>query len=155
LKRLPGSTRHITHRKRTEATLIEARQAAEAANQTKDSFLAVHSHELRSPMLMAAAALEHDSELRPAIRERLAMIKRNSQLETKLIDDLLELSRITSGKVELDIEPVDLNETVRHVCESCRSQMREKDIRLETELCDAAALIAADWSGASRCFVMC
>jgi PAS domain S-box-containing protein len=141
-----GSTRDITERKRTEAALIEARQAAEAANQTKDRFLAVLSHELRSPltpMLMAVGAMEHDSDLRPAVREHLAMIKRNIQLETKLIDDLLDLSRITSGKVELDIEPVDLNETVRHVCGSCRSQMREKDIRLETELCDSA-LIAVD-----------
>jgi PAS domain S-box-containing protein len=142
-----GSTRDISERKRTEAALIEARQAAEAANQTKDRFLAVLSHELRSPltpMLMAVAAMEHNSELRPVVREHLAMIKRNIHLETKLIDDLLDLSRITSGKVELDIEPVDLNETVRHVCRSCRSQMREKGIRLETELCDAAALIAAD-----------
>jgi PAS domain S-box-containing protein len=142
-----GSTRDISERKRTEAALIEARQSAEAANQTKDRFLAVLSHELRSPltpMLMAVAAMEHDSELRPVIREHLAMIKRNIHLETKLIDDLLDLSRITSSKVELDIEPVDLNETVRHVCGSCRSQIREKGIRLETELCDAAALIAAD-----------
>ena len=142
-----GSTRDITERKRTEAALIEARQAAEAANQTKDRFLAVLSHELRSPLtpiLMAVAALEHDSDLRPAVREHLAMIKRNIQLETKLIDDLLDLSRITSGKVELDIEPVDLNETVRNVCGSCRSQISKKGIRLETELYDAAALIAAD-----------
>jgi PAS domain S-box-containing protein len=142
-----GSTRDISERKRTESALVEARQAAEAANQTKDRFLAVLSHELRSPltpMLMAVAALEHDSDLRPAVREHLAMIKRNIHLETKLIDDLLDLSRITSGKVELDIEPVDLNETVRHVCGSCRSQMLEKGIRLETELFDAAALIAAD-----------
>ena len=142
-----GSTRDITDRKRTEAALIEARQAAEAANQIKDRFLAVLSHELRSPltpMLMAVAAMEHDSELRPVVREHLAMIKRNIYLETKLIDDLLDLSRITSGKVELDIEPVDLNETVRHVCGSYLSQMHERGIRLETELCDAAALIAAD-----------
>jgi PAS domain S-box-containing protein len=75
-----GSTRDITERKRTEAALIEARQAAEAANQTKDRFLAVLSHELRSPltpMLMAVAALEHDSELRPAVREHLAMCIRS------------------------------------------------------------------------------
>ena len=74
--------------------MIEARQAAEAANQTKDRFLAVLRHELRSPltpMLMAVAALEHDSDLRPAVREQLAMIKRNINLETKLIDDLLDL----------------------------------------------------------------
>jgi PAS domain S-box-containing protein len=142
-----GSTRDITERKRTEVALIEARQAAEAANQSKDRFLAVLSHELRTPLtpiLMAVAALEHDSDLGPAVREHLAMIKRNIQLETKLIDELLDLSRITSGKVELDIETVDLNETVRQVCENCRPQMREKGILLETELHDPAALTAAD-----------
>jgi PAS domain S-box-containing protein len=142
-----GSTRDITERKRTEAALIEARQAAETANQIKDRFLAVLSHELRTPltpMLMAVDALEHDSNLGPAVREHLAMIKRNIQLETKLIDELLDLSRITSGKVELDIQTVDLNETVRLVCESCRSQLREKGIHLETELHNADALIAAD-----------
>jgi PAS domain S-box-containing protein len=142
-----GSTRDITERKRTEAALIEARQAAEAANQSKDRFLAVLSHELRSPltpMLMAMAVLEHDPDLRPDVREHLAVIKRNIQRETKLIDELLDLSRITSGKVELDIETVDLNETVRHACESCHSQMREKGIHFETALHDAAAPVAAD-----------
>lgn len=141
-----GSTRNITERKRTEVALIEARQAAEAANQSKDHFLAVLSHELRTPltpMLMAVATLELASDLAPAVREHLAMIKRNIQLETKLIDELLDLSRITSGKVELNIETVDLDETVRHVCESCHSQMREKGIHLETEL-HADALISAD-----------
>ncbi len=72
MEAVAGSTRDITERKRTEAALIEARQAAEAANQTKDRFLAVLSHELRSPltpMLMAVAALEHDSDLRPTVRD--------------------------------------------------------------------------------------
>ncbi len=144
-----GSTRDITDRKRAETALVEARQEAEAANQSKDQFLAVLSHELRTPltpMLMAVASLEHRSDLGPSVREPLAMIKRNIQHETKLIDELLDLSRITSGKAELDIGTVDLNETVRQVCESCRSQMCEKGIHLETEFHDAAARIAADSS---------
>jgi PAS domain S-box-containing protein len=142
-----GSTRDITERKRTEAALVEAQQAAEVANLSKDRFLAILSHELRTPltpMLMAVAALADDSGLGPTVREHLAMLKRNIQLETKLIDELLDLSRITSGKVELEIETVDLNETVRHVCGSCLSQMREKSIHLKTELPDATALIAVD-----------
>jgi PAS domain S-box-containing protein len=144
-----GSTRDITDRKRAETALVEARQEAEAANQSKDQFLAVLSHELRTPltpMLMAVASLEHRSDLAPSVREPLAMIKRNIQLETKLIDELLDLSRITSGKAELDIGTVDLNETVRQVCESCRSQMHEKGIHLETEFHDPAPRIAADSS---------
>jgi nitrogen fixation/metabolism regulation signal transduction histidine kinase len=74
------------------------------------------------------------------VREHLAMMKRNIDLEIKLINELLDLSR----KVELEIETVALNEIVRHVCESYRSQMRRRDIRLEAELYDAGALIAAD-----------
>jgi PAS domain S-box-containing protein len=142
-----GSTRDITERKRTEAALIEARRAAEAANQSKDRFLAVLSHELRSPLtpvLLALARLEHDSDLRPEVREHLAMIKRNIELETKLINELLDLSRISSGKVDLEVQAVDLNEIVRQVCGGCRRQMEERDIRLEIKLCDAGARIAGD-----------
>ena len=142
-----GSTRDITERKRVEAALIEARHDAEAANQAKDRFLAVLSHELRSPLMpvvMALAALERDSNLRPDVREDLAMMKRNIELETKLINELLDLSRIKTGKVELEVESVDLNEIVRYACESCRFQMRQRDIRLETEFQDHGALIAAD-----------
>ena len=142
-----GSTRNITAHKRTETALITARQAAETANQSKDRFLAVLSHELRTPltpMLMAVAALEHDPGLRTDVREHLGMIKRNIELEAKLIDDLLDLSRITSGKVELNIEEIDLNETVRHVCGSCRSEMQKRSLRLEIELHDTEALVAAD-----------
>jgi signal transduction histidine kinase len=98
------------------------------------------SHELRSPLtpvLLALATLEHESDLRPAVREHLAMIKRNIELETKLINELLDLSRISSGKV-------DVNEMVRQVCGGCRRQMEERDIRLEIELDDPGARIAGD-----------
>jgi PAS domain S-box-containing protein len=142
-----GSTREITERKRAEAELIEAKRAAEFANQSKDRFLAVLSHELRSPLtpvLMALVVLEQTSDLQPEAREHLAMIKRNIELETKLINELLDLSRISSGKVELDIEIADLNEMVRHVCASCHSQVRDRGIHLETELHPTSSLMAAD-----------
>jgi signal transduction histidine kinase len=96
------------------------------------------------PVVMALAALEQDADLRPDVREDLAMMKRNIELETKLINELLDLSRITTGKVELEVEVVDLNEIVRHACESCRFQMCQRDIRLETEFREHGALIAAD-----------
>jgi signal transduction histidine kinase len=105
------------------------------------------SHELRSPLtpvLLALATLEHESDLRPAVREHLAMIKRNIELETKLINELLDLSRISSGKVDLEVQALDLNEIVRQVCGGCRCQMDERDIRLEIKLCDAGARIAGD-----------
>ncbi len=137
----------ITERQRGETALLEAKQAAETANQSKDRFLAVLSHELRTPLtpvLMAVGSLEHDPDLRPEVREDLAMIKRNVELETKLIDDLLDLSRITSGKVELKSEAVALNEAVRNACGICRPQFVERNVRLETDLDDAVCSIAAD-----------
>ncbi|WP_395744828.1 PAS domain S-box protein [Prosthecobacter sp.] len=137
----------VTERKRTEMLLRDAKDAAELASKSKDRFLAVLSHELRTPLtpvLLAVAAMEHDAALQPEMREELMMIKRNIELETKLIDDLLDLSRITSGKLALDIEAVDLNDTVRQVCSICAPQLRERAVFLEVELDDEAGMVAAD-----------
>ena len=137
----------ITERKRAEADLREAKEAAEAANRSKDRFLAVLSHELRTPLtpvLMAVAALEHDPELRRDVREEMTMIKRNIELEVKFIDDLLDVSRIASGKVPLKIEPLDLNGAVREVCASFRSQLLDQHVSLALELSGDIGLIAAD-----------
>jgi PAS domain S-box-containing protein len=137
----------ITERQRGETALLEAKQAAEAANQSKDRFLAVLSHELRTPLtpvLMAVGSLENDPGLRSEVREDLAMIKRNVELETKLIDDLLDLSRITSGKVELKCEDISPNEAVRNVCGICRPQLVERNVRLETDFDEGLCYITAD-----------
>jgi len=137
----------ITERKLTEMLLRDAKDAAEQASQSKDRFLAVLSHELRtplSPVLLTVAEMEHDPELRPEVREDLMMIKRNIELETKLIDDLLDLSSITSGKLALVIETVDLNEIVRQVCGICTPQLHEHSVFLEVELDDEAGMVAAD-----------
>lgn len=93
---------------------------------------------------MAAGALEHDPDLRPDVREVLAMIKRNVELETKLIDDLLDLNRITSGKLPLYLEPLDLNAAVRDVCDICRPALHERGIALEMTLDDGAGSVSAD-----------
>jgi CheY-like chemotaxis protein len=117
------------------------------ANQSKDRFLAVLSHELRTPLnpvLMTVAAMEQDPGLRPEVQEDLAMIRRNVELEARLIDDLLDLSRITSGKVVLKKEAVDLNEVVRHVSGICRPQIMEKQIHFETKLGEEVGFLSAD-----------
>jgi len=137
----------VTERHRIETALQQAKEEAEAANASKDRFLAVLSHELRTPLtpvLMIAGALEHDPDLPPEVREDLAMIKRNVELETKLIDDLLDLSRITSGKVELKPESVDLNEAVRQVCGICQPHLIGAQVRLEMELGEDVGTISAD-----------
>ncbi len=137
----------ITERKRDEAALIEATRAAEAANESKDRFLAVLSHELRTPLtpvLLVTEEFANDSSLRPDVHEALAMIRRNVQLEVKLIDDLLDLSRITSGKVALRSEAVDLNDAVRHVCEICRPQFLEKAVHVQVDLNKEPTFVSAD-----------
>ncbi len=137
----------VTARRRAEAALQEARDAAEAASRSKDRFLAVLSHELRTPLtpvLMAVDALEHDPGLSPETREDVAMIRRNIELETRIIDDLLDLSGITSGKIELKFQPVDLNGLVRDVCRICRPEILKQDVRLELELSPSLGPISAD-----------
>lgn len=142
-----GTNLDITERKAANLALRAAKDAAEQANASKDRFLAILSHELRTPLnpvLMAVAALENDPGLRPEVREDLAMIRRNVELETRLIDDLLDLSRITSGKVALKSQAVELNEAVLHVCGICHPQLLEKNIRLETDLGGHVGSVFAD-----------
>lgn len=137
----------ITELKQIEMLLREAKETAETANQSKDRFLAVLSHELRTPLmpvLMTVAALEDDTDLRPDVREDMAMIRRNIELETKLIDDLLDLNRITSGKLRLQLETVNLNEAVRQVCGICHPQAVEQGVRLECEFAADAGSVRAD-----------
>jgi PAS domain S-box-containing protein len=132
-----GCSLDITEIKRSEEELKEAKESAEEANRSKDRFLAVLSHELRtplSPVLLTVAAMKDDPKISAALREEVAMIHRNVLLETKLIDDLLDLSRITTGKLRLQVEPIDLNTAVEQVCEICRPQIEEKKLRLHVEL---------------------
>ncbi len=139
--------RDITEQKKTELALKEAKETAESANRSKDHFLAVLSHELRTPLtpvLMTASSLEMDPTVPPNLRADMALIRRNVELETKLIDDLLDLSRITTGKLALHGRAIDLNEAVRQVCEICRQQVAEKNVQLEIELDAAAGSVHAD-----------
>jgi signal transduction histidine kinase/ActR/RegA family two-component response regulator len=89
--------------------LAEHAEALEIANRAKDRFLAMLSHELRTPLtpvLAAAGSLESDSRLPDDVREDLRMIHRNAAIQSRLIDDLLDLTRISRGKVELDRQNV-------------------------------------------------
>jgi len=81
-----------------------AKEIAESASVAKDAFLATLSHELRTPLtpaLLTAMALENDPAMPEYARHDLAMVRRNVELETKLIDDLLDLTRIANGKLEV------------------------------------------------------
>jgi len=124
-----------------------ARTDAEAANRAKDKFLAVLSHELRtplSPVVMTIPAMELDPDMPFKFREDLAMVRRNIDLEVKLIDDLLDLSRVTSGKLRLRMEPVRVHELLRHVVQSSAGESAAKRLRVRHELAADNDLLSGD-----------
>lgn len=106
--------------------LERAKHEAEDANRAKDQFLAVLSHELRTPLtpaLAAASDLESAAMIEPEhLRESLALIRRNIELEARLVDDLLDLTRISKGKLQVHLATVDLHQTIHHAAEMCRSE---------------------------------
>lgn len=114
-----------------------ARDEAEAASRAKDQFLAVLSHELRTPLtpvLMTTYTLQADANLPPRVKSAVDMIQRNIQLEARLIDDLLDLSRITHNKVELQLADIDLHDVVQNAVDVCRSDIDAKQQQLVVEL---------------------
>ena len=98
-----------------------ARAEAETANQAKDRFMATLSHELRTPLAPVLAVISglELKDLDADVRERLATIRRNVELEARLIDDLLDLTRITRGKLELKPEIADLRQILEHALDAC------------------------------------
>jgi PAS domain S-box-containing protein len=129
--------RDITDRKRAEERLRAAKIAAEEASKAKDDFLAVLSHELRTPLtpaLVAASYLAEHADLAPQFREEVTTIWRNVQLEARLIDDLLDITRITRGKIELRREAVDAHRLLRNALQIAHNDMLEKQLELVTDL---------------------
>lgn len=118
-------TADIGVRKRAEEALLTAKDAVEAASRAKDHFLAVLSHELRtplSPVLAAVSVLEEDGSLRSGLRDILAMIRRNIELEARLIDDLLDLTRVSRGKLVLHRQNIDAQQILVHAIDICCAQ---------------------------------
>jgi signal transduction histidine kinase len=114
-----------------------AREEAEAAGRAKDQFLAMLSHELRTPLtpvLMLAHTLQTSMKLPEKVRSALQMIQRNVELEAKLIDDLLDLSRITHGKMELQLETLDVHQLLQNVIEICHADIQAKAQTMVTKL---------------------
>jgi signal transduction histidine kinase len=126
----------------------DARREAEVANRAKDDFLAGVSHELRSPLntiLGWAVMLRSDRPLDEATRRQaLDAIERGARAQRQLIDDLLDLARITSGRLRLDVRPVELIPVMEAAVDAARPMADAKQIRLGIVADPKAALVSGD-----------
>ncbi|MDZ4401167.1 ATP-binding protein [Prosthecobacter sp.] len=125
------------------AALQQAKDVAEAANRAKDEFLAILSHELRTPLtpvLATVAMLREAADTSPALLQELDTIQRNVQLEARLIDDLLDLTRISRGKLELHQAVVDVRALLAHAVRNYLiDQATEKNLKVEVKVAETAA----------------
>jgi signal transduction histidine kinase/ActR/RegA family two-component response regulator len=125
----------------------DARAAAEAANRAKDEFLAVLSHELRTPLnaVYGWARMLRSGELHgDRVNRALEAIERNANAQVQLIDDLLDVSRVVSGKMRLDVRAVDLVLVVESALDAVRPAADAKAIRLQSALDPKAGPVAGD-----------
>ncbi len=137
----------VTARRKAELELRRAQAAAELANKTKDDFLAALSHELRTPLTPVLAILSsvgEDYPVPPALAADLETVRRNVELETRLIDDLLDLTRITRGKLELHSERAAIGQIIQNAIETCLPDLRAKQLTLVRDIAAPRQTIAAD-----------
>jgi signal transduction histidine kinase len=152
--RMAGIAIDVTARKTLELEREELlarerhlRAEADEANRTKDDFLALISHELRTPMatILGWASFIRSGMADPATAEKgMAAIERASQTQSRLIDDLLDVSRIVSGRMTLDHERVDVTEPVLGAIEMIQPAAHASSIALVPDLGDAPAFVIGD-----------
>lgn len=129
------------------AELTRLNEELAEANRAKDIFLATLSHELRTPLtpvlgwvnLLRNGNLDSDG-----IVQALEAIERNARLQSRLIDDLLDISRIATGKLRFDPKPTDLNQVVKAAAETVRSSAGVKRVELEVSLIDAPLVVMGE-----------
>src|SRR5688572_4978091 len=158
---LPAPTRYmfgvmldVTERKRTEAERAallaaaeEARTAAESANRAKDEFLATMSHELKTPLnaLIGYAQLLRARQMPPAMMDNaLESIERNAQAQAKLVEDLLDVSRLITGKLHVEIHSIDLAEVLDTSLDTVRLAAAAKRITLLTAIDRSGLIVSGD-----------
>ncbi len=137
----------MAEHRRAQARLEQQKSAVEAANRTKDNFLAMLSHELRTPLTPVLAALdtlEREPASSQGAKSALAMARRNVELEGQLIDDLLDLTRIAKHKLQLKFDPLDAHEIIANVAEICRAEADARQLHLHLHLRAGAQSVSAD-----------
>jgi signal transduction histidine kinase/CheY-like chemotaxis protein len=129
------------------AELVEARGEAERASRLKDEFLATLSHELRTPMapiLGWSQILQRATNDPARVRQGAEIIERNARIQTRIIDDLLDMSRIISGKLVLHPEPLDLAQVVRAAIATVQPAADARGVRVEARLPAAMPALRGD-----------
>lgn len=142
-----GASADITERKALEAALAAAKERAELAARAKDRFLATLSHELRTPLtpvLMMAGVHRQDETLPPEVREDFEMIERNVAMEVRLVDDLLDLSRINAGKFHFQMRPCPFEPCIATAVRLVRVEAEARQIVLAVEPVDPGWTIQGD-----------
>jgi two-component system CheB/CheR fusion protein len=144
----------ITERQRAEAERAQllqetalAKASAEDANRTKDLFLATLSHELRTPLtslLLSAQFLRKGKMDEAKLRSTAASIERATKTQAQLIDDLLDISRIVTGKLKMELQAVDLASVVQAAVDTIRPAVEKKHLALQLQLDDSLPPVSGD-----------
>jgi PAS domain S-box-containing protein len=137
----------ITLRKEAEAALLHAKEAAEAADRAKSEFLAIVSHEIRTPIngVIGFAQILADSPLTPEQREQVGIIKSSGEQLEKLIGDILDLSKIEAGKIEIESAPFGLHRSIEEVIAFFQPRARAAGLTLCTRIDpDVPAIVNSD-----------
>ena len=139
--------RDITERKNYEQKLEASLARERAANRAKDDFLATLSHELRTPLnpvLLLASDGVRNNDFPPQARMDLDIIRKNIELEARLIDDMLDLTRITRGKLTLDMKPVDIHVALHDAAGTVQADVELKRIKLVLSLNASSPVVCGD-----------
>ncbi|MFN3650229.1 MAG: PAS domain S-box protein [Armatimonadota bacterium] len=142
-----ASVHDITHQKRLEADLRERAEQLAEADRRKNEFLAMLAHELRNPLGALRSALQVlrlSSPEQAAFQRALAVAGRQLQQQTRMVEDLLDVSRITRGRLQIVREPVDLAAVVRDTAEDARSGIEAAGLTLSVELPEGPLLVEGD-----------
>ncbi len=136
----------IRQRNQYEDEILKAKKQAEAATLAKDDFLSVVSHELRTPLnsiLGWARILDPENSTAETLKKGLDTIRRNAQMQTQLIEDILDFSRIISGKLRLEVAQINLSETVEAAIDVITPAAAAKNIRI-TSVLDTKCVVSGD-----------
>ncbi len=145
----------LTERKTAEDAVEQARNAAETANRLKDQFLATLSHELRTPLnaILGYARMLRTNAIAEGKRERaIEIIERNAVAQNQLVEDLLDVSRITTGKVRLELESLPAARGVLEAVEAVRPTADAKRIALDVDVDPLAGTVIGDGTRLQQVF---